>query len=241
MKKAVGCMLSLLLLFFLFASAPAEEARTLENMRSDILLPEEAPTYHLIYDYPHLVGEDAVAVLINDSFASARDEMTGLMLPMLANLNASESGFLRVLRQEYRVMCNNGRLLSVLFMQSNEMENGTIYSLEGHTFDVSGEYAGQVLTLRGIVMVGESTDEIVSCLLPELYKEFVRLQNDGVILPDLTEDDFYDTVFPESDFYANDDGSVTFFFQPEIMVVPSFEVPCFTYTPDMLQALIREN
>jgi len=62
-----------------------------------------------------------------------------------------------------------------------------------------------------------------------------------VILPDLDEDDFYDMVYPDSEFYANPDGSVTFFFQPELMTEPSFDVPVFTWTPAQLEELVYGN
>lgn len=237
MKKYL-LILSALMLCLCLSSAAAE-GRVLRNEHTDLLLPEDAPSYQLIYDYPFVEGDDIAAVLINDSFESSRSEMTGLILPMLANLNASESGFVRVMRQEYTVPCNTDRFLSILFRNSTESETGTVYTLEAHTWDLSGEYIGQTLTLRGVVAVGDSTDEIVDCLYPVLLEEFTRLQADGTVRADLTEDDFYTYVFPESDFYTNPDGSVTFFFQPELLVNASFDVPEFTFTPEELDELLK--
>ena len=239
MKKYL--LLLPVLMLCLCLSSAAAEGRVLRNEHTDLLLPEDAPTYRLIYDYPFVEGDDAAAVLINDSFESARTEMTGLILPMLANLNASENGFLRVMRQEYTVCCNTDRFLSVLFLNTTESENGSVYSMEAHTWDLSGEYIGQTLTLRGVVAVGDSTDEIVDCLYPLLYDEFVRLQEEGTVRSDLTEDDFYTYVFPESDFFTDPDGSVTFFFQPELLAAPSFDVPQFTFTPEELDELLKHS
>ena len=54
---------------------------------------------------------------------------------------------------------------------------------------MSGDYPGETLTLRGVVMVGESSDQIAAAVLPALYAEFVRLQEEGVCRAEITEED----------------------------------------------------
>ena len=240
MKKTVVLLLSVLLFLPCGLCGAEEDALPVCTVKASLLLPEEDPRWELDYDYPGLPGEDPVSVQINDYYDTSRTEMTVLMLPMLSNSVETEEGKMNRMTQEYRVTCNNGRFFSVLLLQMTESGGRTVYNLESDTFDVSGEYAGQLLTLRGVVMVGESTVQLAECLMPVLYERFTALQEEGVIDPDLEQEDFEEIVYPDSHFYTNSDGSVTFYFQPEVMLEPSFDVPCFTFTPDELAALISE-
>lgn len=236
-KTAVFLVLAALILVPSF-SVLAEElpVSVIKTVKS---LPEEAPVWKMDYEYPHLDAEDGTAVLINDYYNEAINEMTALILPMLAGTPEAQGTSLRQMNQRFRVTCNNGRFLSVLFMTENLVNGESFLSLESDTFDISGEYAGQILTLRGVVMVGESSSQLSACLLPVLYGHFTVLQEQGIADPELTEEDFYDIVFPESHFFANEDGSVTFYFQPDVLAEPTFEVPCFTFTPEELENLIN--
>ena len=238
MKKiTVFLALAVLILvpsFSAFAEGvPVNVIKTLKS------LPEEAPVWEMDYEYPHLEGEDVTAMLINDYYSEAANEMTALILPMLAGTPEAHGASLRQMTQRFRVTCNNGRFFSVLFMTENRVNGESFLSLDSDTFDISGEYAGQILTLRGVVMVGESSAQLSSCLMPVLYERFADLQEQGIADPELTEEDFYDIVFPESHFFANEDGSVTFYFQPDVLEEPTFEVPCFTFTPKELESLIN--
>ena len=239
MKKHRMTALILILSCLLPLTGASGEGRELETEIWDLLLPENAPVYEMIYEYPHLTGEDNTAVMINDSFDTARYEMTDLLMPMLAALAGSEDGSLSTARQTYTVPCNDERFLSFLFRRKHEKDGIVSLTLEGSTYDIGGEYAGQTLTLRGVVMVGESTVQIVHCLMPVLYERFCDLQEQGIVAADWTEEDFYDLVAPDTDFYTNADHSVTFFLQPEMMTEPSFDVPCFTFTAEELAALLN--
>lgn len=238
MKKC--CLLLVFSLLLMLPCAAEENTLPFETQKAFLLLPKEDPRWELDYEYPLITSDDAVSVQINDYYDTSRTEMTVLILPMLSNTKDASGESLNRMTQEYHVTCNNGRLFSVLFMQKTEANGQVMYSMESDTFDVSGEYAGQLLTLRGTVMVGESTVQLVEYLLPVLYDRFVALQEAGVIDPELTQEDFEEIVYPDSHFYLNDDGSVTFYFQPEVMAEPSFDVPCFTFTAAELEALIHE-
>lgn len=241
MKKV--CILSFILLTVLLAAAAPADTTSYEITDTEIHLfyPEKAPTYELDYHYPHITGDDWIPAAVNDTYEQAMNEMKELYLPMLANTPAATGDTLNRMLQSYRVTCNNGRFLSFLFMQLNEINGGTYLSLEGHTFDVSGEYAGDLLTLRGVVMVGDSTVQIAGCMKPVLYEQFVLLQQQGIGAPDITEADFYDMIAPGSDFFTNEDNSVSFYLQPELLLKPSFDVPVFTYTPAELEEIVLSS
>lgn len=197
--------------------------------------------YHFTYAYPRIDAEDIAALMINDSYEMALDEMVNLILPMFANESAMRFNGKNEITHDFRIACNNGRFLSVLLLRTQTMGEETRRTIDAQVFDVSGEYAGEPLTLRGVVMVGESSTQLADLVAPELYQAFLALQQTGVAREDIGEEGFYEICSPLSDFYANDDGSVTFFFQPELLTEQTFDVPGFVYTRDMLEALLPKE
>ena len=195
-------------------------------------------TYHFTYAYPRIEAEDIAALMINDSYEMALDEMVNLILPMFANEKDMLFDGKNEITHDFDIALNDGRFLSVLLKRTQTMGEDTRLTVDAQVFDISGEYAGEPLTLRGVVMVGESSTQLAEAVSPELYKEFVKLQAEGVARTDIGEVGFFEICSPLSDFYADEAGGVTFFFQPELMVSPSFDVPTFAYTKDMLAALI---
>jgi len=111
-------------------------------------------------------------------------------------------------------------------------------TMESQVFDVAGEYIGESLTLRGLVMVGESSSQISEAVAPKLYEEFKKLQDAGVCRKDVGEDDFLWEFSPMQHFYADEEGNAVFYFPPMLLEEPSFNVPTFTYTPRELEALL---
>ncbi len=197
-------------------------------------------TYHYIYSYPQLDAPDgdAAALRINETLRMVLDEMRLLALPMFAASPEMTADGAVTVREEGRVMCSNRRFFSVLTVKSEQRERGTDWSLESDTFDVGGDYPGETLTLRGVVMVGESSEQIASAVMPVLYASFRELQEAGVCRREVTEAEFCDAVIPTLDFYADENGNAVFYFQPSLMCVPGADVPAFTFTPAELEELV---
>ena len=242
MAERLKRVLSLLgILALLSGTAPAAAPYGVETLEGEEWYPSaENWTYHYIYSYPQLSAaeDDAVALLVNETLRMVLDEMRLLALPMFAaSPNMTKDGPVTV-TEKGRVMCNNGRFFSVLTVKSEEKSTGTVWSLESDTFDVGGDYPGETLTLRGVVMVGESSAQISAAVMPVLYAEFERLREEGVCRKDVTEEAFYDNVIPTLDFYADESGNAVFYFQPSLMCEPGEDVPVFTFTPAELEALI---
>ena len=237
-RRAAALVFALLLLPGL---SLAGEPYAVESLAGEEWYPSpEEWTYHYVYHYPRIASseDDAVALLINDTLQMVLDEMRLLALPMFAESPAMTKDGRVTVTEDVRVMCNNGRFFSVLTVKSEEKSAGTSWSLESDTFDVSGDYPGETLTLRGVVMVGDSSDQIAAAVLPALYAEFVRLQEEGVCRKEITEEEFCETVVPTLDFYADENGRAVFYFQPSMMCVPGEDAPRFAYTPAELEELI---
>lgn len=195
--------------------------------------------YHFTYAYPHVTGQDYAALTVNDTYQMALDEMLQLVLPMFANEPAMRYDGKNEVHHDFEVKCNNGRFLSILQKKSQTRgEEGAFLSLESLTFDMSGEYLGESLTLRGVVMVGDSTDQIAAALLPPIYDEFVKLQEMGICKKDVDRETFEIEFSPAIHFYADDEGNAVFYLPPSLMAEPSFQTHVFIYSPQELEKLL---
>ena len=258
-KRFLTALCALLLL-----AVPALGEVTVERQEGEAYFPDEKNwVYHFTYAYPRLIGEDYTTALINDTYEMALDEMAQLVLPMFANSPDMRFDGKNEITHDFSVTCNNGKLLSILQTKAQTRgEEGAILTLEPLTFDVSGMYAGESLTLRGVTLIlggadPESLEDIVpedvpalshiidgssgemaEALLPVLYAEFVALQASGVIQPQWTWEDFQEECSPANSFYADEQGKLVFFFPPMMLTAPSFDVPTFSFTPEALDGIL---
>lgn len=258
-KRFLAALCALLLL-----AVPALAEVTVERTEGEAWFPDEKNwVYHFSYAYPRLTGDDYTSALINDTYEMALDEMVQLVLPMFANSPDMRFDGKNEVTHDFTVTCNNGKLLSILQtkLQARGGE-GDILTLEPLTFDVSGMYAGESLTLRGVTLIlggadpekleelepenmpalshiidGSST-EMAEALLPVLYAEFQALQASGVIQSQWTYQDFEDECSPAANFYADDLGNLVFFFPPMMLEPPSFDVPAFSFAPEELDGIL---
>ncbi len=260
-KRFLTALCALLLL-----AAPALAEVTVERAEGEAYFPDEKNwVYHFSYAYPRLTGDDYTTALINDTYEMALDEMVQLVLPMFANSPDMRFDGKNEVIHDFTVTCNNGKLLSILQTKLQARGGaGDILTLEPLTFDVSGMYAGESLTLRGVTLIlggadpekieelepedvpalahiiDGSSGEMAQALLPRLYAEFQSLQADGVIQDQWTFQDFEDECSPANNFYADDNGNLVFFFPPMMLSSPSFDVPAFAFTPQELDGILAD-
>ena len=258
-KRFLTVLCALLLL-----AVPALAEVTVDRMEGEAFFPNEKNwVYHFIYAYPRLTGDDYTTALINDTYEMALDEMVQLVLPMFANSPDMRYDGKNEISHNFSVTCNDGKLLSILQTKAQTRGGeGPILTLEPLTFDVSGMYAGESLTLRGVTLIlggadpekleelapedvpalahiidGSST-EMAEALMPRLYAEFQSLQADGIIQGQWTYEDFEDECSPANNFYADENGNLVFFFPPMMLKSPSFDVPLFSFTPEELDGIL---
>lgn len=234
-KKIIAAVLALLLLM---GCAGAETA--IERMEGEAYFPSEKDwTYHFVYAYPKLRGDDLASAMVNDTYQMVLDEMLQLVLPMFANAEDMRYTGKNEVNHDYIVTCNNGKFLSIVQRKTQTVEDGALlYTMESQVFDMAGEYLGETLTLRGLVMVGDSSDQIAEALMPVLYQEFLKLQEAGVCRKELTREDFDMEFSPTLHFYADENSSAVFYFPPTLLTEPSFDVPIFPFTPAELEGLL---
>ena len=246
------------------AAAPALAELTVERREGEAYFPSEQKwTYHFTYAYPHIVGEDYTAALINDTYQMALDEMTQLVLPMFANSRDMRFDGQNRVTHDFSVLCNNGRLLCVLQTRLQTMgQEGSQYTLEPLTFDVGGMYAGETLTLRGVTLIQAGVDaerledvepeeypqiaaiidgsstEMAEALLPVLYERFFREENRDLLKADITLEDFEAEFSPARDFGADGEGNLLFFLPPMLLQTPGWDVPVEKMPPEEIEAVL---
>lgn len=235
---------------------------TVRKLEGEAYYPDSpAWAYHFTYAYPSLEGENYTAALINDTFDLALGETKDIALPMFAG-NAKDGEKWEV-NHDFSVPCNTDRLLSILTRQIWARADGLASrTLEAQTFNVFGDTAGDVMTLRGVALiqagadpkaldavtaealpdypriVAGSSDQMEEKLLPALYQQFLELQSSGVIRQDADRGDYEMEFSPARDFYALPDGRIAFFFPPALLSEPSFDVPTFAFTVEEIEGLL---
>ena len=143
-----------------------QPAGTVERMAGEQYFPDkENWVYHFTYAYPYVLGDDIGNAMIRDTYQMALDEWLGLTLPMFANSPQEYYDGKNEVVHDFKVMCNNDDYLSILQSRSQTRgEQGTKMTLEALTFARRGEYVGESLTLRGVVMVGDSSEQIADAV-----------------------------------------------------------------------------
>ena len=237
---------------------------TVKRLTGEAWYPDEDKwTYHFTYACPAVEGSTYTAALINDTYQMALKETRDIALPMFAASPDMQWDGHNEVAHDFTVKCNTERLLSILQRQRQTRgELGPSMQLEAQTFNVYGDTAGDVMTLRGAALilagadpenleavtaadlpdypglVGGSSDEMEEALLPVLFAEFEKLQAAGVVRENADRDDYEIAFAPSRDFYVSAEGKIVFFFPPSLLEKPSFDVPEFSFTPAEIEALL---
>lgn len=224
------------LLMMLSASAAIEY----DWQEGEAWFPQEKDwTYHYAYRYPVAKGDSESAQAVNYYFDNALYEMTKLVLPMYAADPVMAAGQQHEFCQDYAVTCNSDDHFSFLMTQRQTVEGRELVSLSSAVFALSGEYAGQTLTLRGLVQVGDSSAQLAELVRRDIWRQIEARMTvgetawkQGINLEKLTEE-----FYPENQFYADEKGRAVFYLQPGEFR-DDLEVVTFTYAPQDLLKLL---
>lgn len=207
--------------------------------------PEEGETvYRYTCRYPVVSGTNA-ADGINDYYRTAVSEMVELVLPMYANDQDMAGQGENAYEQLYEVTCNNGRYFSTRMLQSQVLGGNMrrrINTVHSQVFDVSGAYAGEALTLRGLLEeIGDSSTQIAEAVFNDIWQRIKAQQGekDSPWHGDLDRNTLALDFFPEEHFYADEQGSAVFYLQPGLFRNDQ-EIITFTYTSQEVLALLQQ-
>jgi hypothetical protein len=204
---------------------------------------EDIVKYSYSCKLPVLSKDNPVYENINQYYVLAVREMTDLLMPMYAKDPDMGKMPNNYIKQSYEITCNNGRFFSTRMLQEQKLNGEVKHTISSQVFDVSGEYAGESLTLRGLLEeIGDSSEQIAGLVLKDIWKKIEHeiknknsLWKSGLSLESLELD-----FFPEEHFYADEENRAVFYLQPNIFRTDS-EIITFSYSKQDIQKLILEE
>lgn len=234
--KRFACVLAAVMLCSISASAALDISWT----EGEEWFPsQEAWVYHYTYAVPAVGGDDALSEELNHYFDTAIGEMVNLVLPMFTSDMPGDGR--NEIADRYGVTCNNGEFFSFLLHRAAFSEGKEVLSLQSAVFAVSGQYTGESLTLRGLAReIGESSDQIAAFVIKDIWRQIEERMKaeDAAVRPDMSFDLLSAEFFPETHFYADEQGNIAFYLQPGLLG-PGDEIPVFTYTSEELENLLE--
>lgn len=232
--RALLLVVCMLLTPFVFVSAEA----TYTWAEGEITYPEgEDWIYRYTYRYPVLSGDAPAAHAVNAWFDVAFSEMNDLILPMFASEADMAGGGANEIDHLYAVTCNSDDFFSILLTQTQDMGERPMMSLTGQVFAMSGEYTGETLTLRGLLRVGDSSQQIAEAIVRDVWTKVKDLP--GALERWEDPDHFMDDFDPETQFYADEKENAVFFLQPGVL--DEMEPMTFAYSAQAAEALLKEQ
>ncbi len=193
--------------------------------------------------FPCIHEDNPVYENINQYYVLAVREMTDLLLPMYSkdpDMGRMPDNYIK---QTYEVTCNNGRFFSTKMLQEQKLNDEIKHTISSQVFDVSGEYAGETLTLRGLLEeIGDSSEQIAALVLKDIWHKIERdMKNaDSHWENDLSFEKLELDFFPQEHFYADEENRVVFYLQPNIFRTDA-EIITFSYSKQDIQKLIFEE
>ena len=234
--KRFACVLTALMLCALSASAALDVTWT----QGEEWFPDrDAWIYYYAYTVPEIGGSDALSEELNHYFDTAIGEMVNLVIPMFT---ADMPGDGRnEITDRYEITCNNDEFFSFLLRRGTLSEGNEVLSLQSAVFAVSGQYTGESLTLRGLAReIGESSSQIAGFVIKDIWRKIEeRIKaGDWAVRKDMSFDLLSAEFFPETHFFADEQGNIAFYLQPGLLG-PGEEMAVFTYTPEELENLLE--
>ena len=238
MRKLLSLCSALVLLVCMVPAVAELEVTWVEG---EAFFPErEDWTYRYQYRYPYIAGTEHGAPDINEYYDMAFSEMTNLIVPMFAQEETMIGQGKNEIQQEYRITCNNARFFSTCMEQRQTVGGSLVTSVSSQVFAVSGEYMGDTLTLRGLLMTGDSSEQLAGLILADIWRQVAeQAVDDPAWLPGLTMDALYADFDPEAHFYADELGNAVFYLQPGLYRTDDRMIT-FTYSAADVNKLIDQ-
>ena len=212
---------------------------------------EADATYVYRYSLPVFGGDEEAVEAINEVYAYEAEYIETFTVPINGDMYGTGSTqYFTELTTE--VTCLSEDFLSVKLMYSEHTDEGSQTShVAGHVFALKGSKAGTVISLPymlGVLDMDEDdewlterqTNKCDTCVRGLVWEQLQELADDGTLeLYDDADEEYFEGVFyPEEDFYLTEDGSVTFFLQPDTVCPEKYGTLTFTFTvEDLLDEL----
>lgn len=225
-----------------------------EDLTGVYTWPEEASeadaSYVYRFTYPQIVGEEGVALTINEVFRYEASYALDFDCPMNGSSHPAEEGQMQV-DVTYEVVHLSDAYLSVRIDKVVDVAGQAVQVTKAFTFTLTGSNAGTVTSLPYLTgqldpeetdewLVERQTDKADACAREMVWalieKDMAR--EGSAIYEDMTFEDFQWSFYPEEDFFLNEDGDLVFFLQEGSIAPPKAGMFLYTITmEDMLDEL----
>jgi hypothetical protein len=244
MKRTVFFLLCLV---FLFSASLAEPLVLLEDYAGDISEPDEyGGTFTYSYRYPHVDENAEGASAVNVFYLELIDYDLGFTVPIIQENHEGSDCSTRI---DYTVTCNNDDYFSVLIRKEEIFPDFSRISWTGHNFSRRNPKYDHTYTLPellGLLDVNENdtwmqdrqtakADDLVRGLVWEMIEDNTA----GVEYDeDYSEEKLASDLFPEEQFFLDENGDPVFYLQPGVAADEScglltFSIPLETILDEM--------
>ena len=239
MKRFWPVMLACLLLCSAALAEPLPLTEDLANTVT-VLYDESDPdagSYVYTYRFPHADPEDPTAYLVNSFFEYEANDTEVYTIPNLSDYYCGVGQSVTV-DISYTVTCNNDEFFSVLLYTRETVDGDLSEKWTGRTFSRLRGVANATFDLPRLlgILDPEESDEWLqnrqtgkaSAAVRTLIWEIIEEDEEGIYDPSFTEEDLEYCLFPEEDFYMNEDGDLVFYLAPGYAADPEYGLLTFT-------------
>ncbi len=211
---------------------------------------ESEASYVYRFTYPQLVGEEGLALTINEVFRYEASYALDFDCSMNGSSHPAEEGQMQV-DVNYDIVHQSAEYLSVRIDKTVDVAGQSVQVTKAFTFALTGPKAGAVTSLPYLTgqlkqdetdewLVERQTEKVDVCAREMVWELITRdMAKDGsVIYEDMSFEDFQWNFYPEEDFFLNDDGDLVFFLQEGSIAPAEAGILLYTITmEDMLDEL----
>ena len=223
--KRILCVL--ILLSLCAASALADPIPLLEDYAMDIVEPYDpedpsAGTFEYHYRYPHVDESAEGGADINEFYVYLTETELPFYIQTVQDIFDGMDSSTDI---TYTVTCNNDDYFSVLVRkEENNPDTSRVY-WEAHVFSRKNGVAGKTYSLPKVlgILSSDESDEWLQDrqtakadnLVREMVWAMIEENEDGVEYdPTFTEEALSHVLFPEEQFYLDENGDPVFYLQP---------------------------
>ncbi len=249
MKRKTGIFAAILLLFCPASAGPLLQA---DDLTGKIVIPYDAETpsagsFTFSFRYPCIDESEEDAAVIN-SFYREQMEMDETNMQFFAD-GYAEMGKNAVKDVSYRITCNSDDYFSVLIIQNLTVGGATRIIWDGQTFSRKRGEIGATFDLPRLLGIldeseqdeymierqaGKASDIVLELIMDQIYDN----PDDIPYFDEVDYDYLHDFIFPQEDFYLDENEDPVFYAAPGTIADDSagyviFHVPLQDITDEL--------
>ncbi len=239
MKKQMLSMM--LILSLLITSAMAEVTQITGSITSS-----QDDTCIVNYAFPQFDDGYATDETLNLFYEQLASELPQAYLISNEEQSSNGNGAPNITDIHYEITRNDERYVSVL-LTVEQLQSSTVV-VSANTFARDGYYVGEEISLSQVLGLEETDDPFsatksqAELLAYTAIWEIITLDQQNFqsdYLDNLTIDQLYNALNPESDFYLDQDGNIVFYIQSGLIASNMAGILTFPFMPAELLSVVQ--